>query len=92
MNNLIHNNYIERFHGIINQALKCYHPKISYLITKYKEYTIKVYNKITSSLVNKIEIKKEKSSNIKDIKQFFIKYNKKSTILCMEMKILMILL
>ena len=26
------NNYIERFHGVINQKLDCFHPKVSYLI------------------------------------------------------------
>ena len=59
---------------IINQTLKCFHPKISFLIHKYKEYIINVYNKVTSSFVNKIETKEEIFSIIEDIKIFFINY------------------
>ena len=35
------NNYIESFHLVLNKILNVYHPKISYLIFKYKEYLIK---------------------------------------------------
>ena len=34
------NNYIENYNKLINDSLECYHPKISYLISKYKDFLI----------------------------------------------------
>ena len=71
------NNFLESFHGYMNQKLESYHPKISYLIEKYSEYLISVYEKIKNSLVNKIEPKIEKFSIIKDIIRFIKNMNEK---------------
>ena len=57
------NNFIESFHSFFNQKLETYHPKISFLIDKYKEYLISIYNKVKTSLVDK---------NEPIIKKFFI--------------------
>ena len=46
------NNYSESFHHVLNQTLKVYHPKLSYLIEKYKKILINTYNKIKESIVN----------------------------------------
>ena len=68
-------------HKLINDTLECYHPKISYLISKYKDFLINVYQKINNSLVIKIESKTESFSVVKDILNFFKhlkqKYNEK---------------
>ena len=72
--------YINRtnsFHARLNDKLQCYHPKISYLITKYKEYLVDIYEKIKTSLVNVNNNKYEKFSIIKDIIDFITKYNDK---------------
>ena len=70
------NNYIERFHGLMNQSLDAVHPKISFLISKYEIFLKNIYNKITTSLVNKANEKEEKFSVINDILLFLSKYNK----------------
>ena len=67
------NNYIERFHGLMNQSLDAVHPKISFLISKYEIFLKNIYNKITTSLVNKANEKEEKFSVIKDILLFLSK-------------------
>jgi len=71
------NNYIERFHKSLYDALECIHPKISDLIERYKEYLINLYNKISASFINRIDAEPEKFSIIKDIKNFILKYNNK---------------
>lgn len=71
------NNYIESFHLVLNKILNVYHPKISYLIFKYKEYLIKIYNKIKDSFVNHIPNEKKKFSIINDIYRFIEQYNSK---------------
>ena len=71
------NNYIENFHCNINKKLECFHPKISYLVTKYKEYLLSIYNKIKLALVNKINPKKEKFSIVVDILKFIKNLNDK---------------
>ena len=71
------NNYLERFHGLLNQSLETIHPKISYLIFKYGEYIKYIYTKITNSLIKKIEEKDDKFSVINDILSFMNKYNDK---------------
>ena len=71
------NNYIESFHHILNEQLDCFHPKISYLISKYKLYLKKIYEKIKNSLVIKHNIKEEKFSIINDIYQFIKNFNSK---------------
>ena len=40
------NNYLEVFHHILNEELDCFHPKISCLISKYKIYLQKLYEKL----------------------------------------------
>lgn len=52
------NNYLESFHGHLNDIFQCYHPKISYLISKYKKYVVNIYEKIKSNLL------KNNNSNI----------------------------
>ena len=37
------NNYLESFHHILNDTLDCYHPKLSFLIDKYKIYLKNTY-------------------------------------------------
>jgi hypothetical protein len=72
------NNYLESFHGHLNQILQCYHPKISYLINKYKIYLINLYEKIKSNLVNNNSSENnEKFSIIGDILKFVKNYNNK---------------
>ena len=50
------NNFIESFHSFFNQKLETYHPKISFLIDKYKEYLISIYNRVKSSLKIKLNL------------------------------------
>ena len=70
---------MEVFLSTLNNSLDCYHPKISFLITKYKKYLLKIYEKIKSSLVN-ININSiEKLSTINDILLFIQNFNKKKT-------------
>ena len=66
------NNYLEAFHSTLNNSLDFYNPKISFLITKYKEYLLKIYDKIKSSLFNINNYSNEKFS----IKSYFIIYSK----------------
>ena len=55
----------------MNNTLQCYHPKLSYLLFKYKEFLINVYKKIKSSLViNNIPKNNKKFSVIDDIFEF----------------------
>jgi len=70
------NNYVESFHHTLNIELDVFHPKLSYLIEKYKIFIIKVFNKVKETLINPIPIKNEKFSVVKDIYSFFNKYNK----------------
>ena len=71
------NNYIESFHAMMNNSFDCFHPKISYLIYKFKLYLIKVGEKIKNSLVEKVEIKNTRFSIINDIFNFLKNYNNK---------------
>ena len=71
------NNYLEAFHHFLNEELDCFHPKISYLISKYKIYLVKVYEKIKNSLINKCANKEEKFSIINDIYTFISNFNSK---------------
>ena len=71
------NNYLEAFHSTLNNSLDCYDPKISFLITKYKEYLLKIYDKIKSSLVNKVNYSNKKFSVINDILLFIQNFNRK---------------
>lgn len=43
----------------INESIEVYDPKVSYLIHKYKEYFINIYNKVKESLIKDIQIKLE---------------------------------
>jgi hypothetical protein len=47
------------------------------MINKYKEYLIKVYEKIKNSIVNNENVKTEKYSMVKDIINFISNYNNK---------------
>ena len=71
------NNYLENFHYIMNQNIEVFHPKISYLIFKYKDYIVNIYKKIKYSLIVNIPLKKEKFSVINDIYKFILNYNRK---------------
>lgn len=71
------NNYLENFHRLLNESIEVYHPKISYLIHKYKEFLKSIYSKIKDSLLIDIQIKKEKFSIIEDILNFISNYNHK---------------
>ena len=53
------NNYLENFHRLLNAAIGVYHPKVSYLIHKYKEYLIMIYQKVKESLVKDTKIEKK---------------------------------
>ena len=65
------NNYFGSFHGHMNDILQCYHPKISYLISKYKNYMVNIYEKIKSNLLkNNNSNIVEKFSIINDILKF----------------------
>ena len=71
------NNYIENFHKQLNDSINGFHPKLSYLAEKLKEFTIKGYHVYIESIVNNKEEKYEKYSVINDILNFIMKYNKK---------------
>ena len=60
----------------MNKILECYHPKISYLISKYKVYIKNVYEKIKINLVNNSNsLNTEKFSVINDILKYIKNYN-----------------
>ena len=71
------NNYLENFHHLLNAAIEVYHPKVSYLIYKYKEYLITIYRKVKESLVKNTKIVKNKFSVVDDVLMFISEYNKK---------------
>ena len=71
------NNYLENFHKIMNENIEVYHPKLAYLIYKYKNFLISVYSKLKDSFVLNIPPKREKFSVINDIYKFISNYNKK---------------
>ena len=71
------NNLLERYHGILNQQLEFSHPKLSYLIDKYKINLVNIYNRMTLSLINVNNVKEERLSIINDIYSFFAIYNSK---------------
>ena len=71
------NNYIEIFHKQLNNSINGFHPKLSFLAEKLKEFTIKGYHVYIESIVNNKEEKYEKYSVINDILNFIMKYNKK---------------
>lgn len=58
-------------------SLDVYHPKISYLVEKYKTYLIKIYDNIKENFINPKEKKIEKFSVVKDIIRYISNYNKK---------------
>lgn len=53
------NNYLENFHHLLNKAIEVYHPKVSYLMHKYKKYLIMIYQKVKKSLVKDTKIEKK---------------------------------
>ena len=71
------NNYIENFHHLLNMTFDVYHPKLSYLIYKYKNYLIHLYIKIKDSLININDKSTEKFSVVNDIKEFLTNFNHK---------------
>ena len=42
-----------------NTTIEVYHPKVTYLIHKYKEYIIMIYQKVKEFLVKDIKIEKK---------------------------------
>ena len=71
------NNYIESFHKNLNDSLNSFHPKISYLVEKLKNFTINGYQIYIESIVNNKEEKYIKYSVIDDILLFISKFKKK---------------
>lgn len=71
------NNLLEYYHHLLNESCEVFHPKLSYLIHKYKQFLVTIYVKIKESLVKNNDTKNEKFSIINDIKKFFYEYNKK---------------
>lgn len=61
----------------MNASLDCYHPKISFLIDKYKIYLLKIYKKFKSSLVNNQINSKDKFSIVNYILTLFNNINNK---------------
>lgn len=57
--------------------MECTHPKVSYIVDRYKEYVKLLYTKITNSLINKADEVKKKFSVIDDIINFITLYDKK---------------
>ena len=57
--------------------METYHPKISFLIDKYKEYLISIYNKVKTSLVDKNDPIIKKFSIVNDIILFIKNMNLK---------------
>ena len=53
------NNYLESFHCLINKSIEVFHPKLSYLIYKYKLFLLGVYEKLKDGFVINILPKKE---------------------------------
>ena len=70
------NNYIESFHKNLNDSLNSFHPKISYLVEKLKNFTINGYQIYIESIVNNKEEKYIKYSVIVDILLFISKFKK----------------
>ena len=71
------NNYIENFHKNLNLSLEVYHPKLSYLISKYANYLKNIYDRIKDSLINPVIEMKEKYSVINDIMSYLKNYKNK---------------
>ena len=71
------NNYLEYFNHILNISIEVYHPKLSFLIEKYKMLILSLYNKIKESIIKDKGIKKEKFSIFNDIYEYLNNYNNK---------------
>ena len=76
MSTYFYGGYLESFHHILNETLD-YHPKLSFLIEKYKIYLKNKFDKIKNSILVKTEKKEEKFSVVNDIFNFISNYNKK---------------
>ena len=61
----------------MNKSIEVFHPKLSYLVYKYKLFLLGVYEKLKDAFVMNIIPKKEKFSIIKDIYFFIDSYNQK---------------
>ena len=61
----------------MNKSIEVFHPKLSYLVYKYKLFLLGVYEKFKDAFVMNIIPKKEKFSIIKDIYFFIDSYNQK---------------
>jgi hypothetical protein len=68
---------LEIFHHLLNQQIEVYHPKLSYLSTKYKFFIIKAYNKIKESLIKEIPNIINKFTIIENLNEYLSCYNKK---------------
>ena len=60
----------EYFQNLLNQQVEVFHPKMSYLIDKYKLFIINIYNNIKESLIKDSSNENHKFSIIKDIFKF----------------------
>ena len=70
-------NLLEYFHHLLNQQVEVFHPKMSYLIGKYKLFIINIYNNIKESLIKDSSNENHKFSIIKDIFKYIKNYNEK---------------
>ena len=61
----------------MNLSLEVYHPKLSYLISKYAIYLKNIYVHIKNSLINPVIETKEKYSVINDIMSYLKNYKNK---------------
>ena len=68
---------LQNFYHLLNHQLEFFHPKLSYLVEKYKFFIKNVYIKIKESLVKEIPNKNNKLSIIDDIYNYLSSYNKK---------------
>ena len=68
---------LEYFHHLLNQQVEVFHPKMSYLIDKYKLFIINIYNNIKESFIKDSSNENHKLNIIKDIFKFLKNYNEK---------------
>ena len=72
-------NYSENFNRNLNQLIGRAHPKISFLVEKLKEYTIKQYNQLIESKMLRTEKFSQGFNIYNDIFNFVLKIKEKTT-------------
>ena len=71
------NNYLESFHHTLNNTIKSFHPRISYLVDKLRNITINKYEEYKSPIKRPKKPVHKRYSNVEDIYTFISKYNNK---------------